>query len=421
MRQPNSAASDCHSPPGFPPSVISNPPTSSDLDSYFQTPSSNFFKSLRSELNEGYYSQALDKTKDAHPRRDKKNCFHAHDQSKNNGCGSQTLDSQDFSFLDSDFSPDESQNSSPPKKPKRCSSKSTTNSSVDTSPKNTTKSYYIYDDYSHSKAIIGEMIKADFPILHLLQKKQPYSIKTLSNALGPLSSQVESNQKYFLGLIHKGFYPKEIFKHLYNSHAVKLNTNFEKDIRRLKLGRHIFLASNQDRFHVIFENDQIWYYVPSLAIELSGSKEGQESLEEYSLDFEVSCMTLMPWLASLLFEFCTPSTIHIGNSKSTGSVGRLNVCIELYDRNVSMKFHAPDLESCQHVTMLILSFINVIAENPIMKKFLTRKKITQTNIHGYRFSLSKNDLEKKCDKIIMETEINMEVRVQKNGKSIGQS
>ena len=86
-----------------------------------------------------------------------------------------------------------------------------------------------------------------------------------------------------------------------------------------------------------------------------------------------------------------------------------------------MKFHAPDLRSRQHVTMLILSFIDVIAENPVMKKFLTRKKITQTNIHGYRFSLSKNDLEKKCDEIMMETEIDMEVRVQKNGESTSQS
>lgn len=273
---------------------------------------------------------------------------------------------------------------------------------------------------SGEEETIGEIIALSFPVLHALKAKLPFSPKSLSKAMGNLRSNVEESFEGLLDLINRGFYPKAVLQHLYDAHMIPDSADFQTAIQRLKSKRQVCLAPNKDRDQKIFKNCHVWYYVPFLVTGLCHNANIIEgNLEDYCLGFKVASNSIMPWLVSLLFEFCTASSVVIGDSVSRGSAGKLVISITLDSRNSKMKFFAADQATREHCLIVMLSIIDVINQSPVLRKLLTLQEISYSNMRGRGFVLTRESLQRQCDQIMLKMENEMKHRAIADGEQNG--
>merc|ERR1719334_2314855 len=82
---------------------------------------------------------------------------------------------------------------------------------------------------------------------------------------------------------------------------------------------------------MIFKNQQCWYYVPALASKLDDDfdVDAEDEVNNFVVTYGIKqhLTNFSCWLAILLFEFCTPSSIFVKRGGCHGSIGNLAVKI----------------------------------------------------------------------------------------------
>ena len=203
-------------------------------------------------------------------------------------------------------------------------------------------------------------------------------IKTLGELLHKMDLLVknENSLQILVNHMKDGFLPKNVFQKLFEEHCEK-QTSFFMELNNLKEAKQIFLATNLDKNKIIFQKKQCWYYIPGMAT--NSPEVNKESFEENTPDhllvFNINSITekLEYWTASILYDFCTASTIKIFKNYCSGSVGNLKVKIHIQPKKQCQILlnHDKDEKSQNHALLLLEGIKSSISNSFPLQLYLT--------------------------------------------------
>ena len=158
-----------------------------------------------------------------------------------------------------------------------------------------------------------------------------YSETTLVDMLNDIE---DSARNLLVTLLQQGFLPKNLLLkfHEHINHEQPLN----EVISDIKQKRLAFLSTNMDKTRCIFENETLWYFVPSLCkvIETTIENTKVDAPERVAIKLTYNMKSSneqkdMALLLGLLYEFCHPFTIKTSLAISSGSVGKVDMRVML--------------------------------------------------------------------------------------------
>ena len=217
-----------------------------------------------------------------------------------------------------------------------------------------------------------------FPQLATLAQRASFAIDHISEMLREADIPIPVHVNALRNIMEMGYYPKPIFQFFYEHFT---NGKLEEDLFELKEARQIFLAVDQDKMRKLFRRSQCWYFIPVLA-HLQASNEAESinrpTLASFIVIYELikDSKHLMPWLVTLLFDFCTPHTITIGKMESQGSVGKsfLRICVDKEGSNCKIFLHPDNKMSHDRALTLMEAVQETINECPVLSTRLELKK-----------------------------------------------
>ena len=237
-------------------------------------------------------------------------------------------------------------------------------------------------------------ISRTFPQLATLAQKAPFAVDHISEILRKADIPIPVDVNALRNILENGYYPKSIFQFLYE-HFV--DGKLEEDLLELKEARQVFLVTDQDKMRKLFLRLQCWYFIPVLAHLHAFNEVGSLNRPMPASFIVIYVLTndfkhLMPWLITLLFDFCTPHTITIGKTESQGSVGKLFVRISVDEEgsNCKISLHADDKKSCDRALMLMEVVKETINECPVLSRCLELKKFQEDIGHGLHDQSTEN-------------------------------
>ena len=182
-------------------------------------------------------------------------------------------------------------------------------------------------------------------------------------------------------LIRRGFLPKHLFKYLISDHVA--DEDFDRCIYQMKQERFMFLVPNQDTRRKIFQKKQCWYFIPIFVFTMRKKLDPMDNMDAVSVYNH--CLTLtytitgslrpMPWLAGLLYEFCSPYSVALSVTSSEAYVGKIKMIIKMNGMTgdrcyINVCCDKSNNSDIQHSTVLVATVRNIISKASIFENHL---------------------------------------------------
>ena len=274
------------------------------------------------------------------------------------------------------------------------------------------------------------ILDKQFPTLFRVSTEAAKGTKDLEEYLRKLehdSANHITDIESLANLIQHGFIPKDIFRKLYEKNGEKYPSTFFMKLNQLKYSRQLFVAVDQDEMNSILTPlpTRCWYFVPALAsLPLQNFHLPWSDIsEEFSIVFHINLKSkkLIYWVATLLFEFCTPASIEIYADECHGTVGKLKVRILANHQSKLCKIYlyGQDESSKNHAFILLEAVKATVCEHSVLSLYLSFARIEKKDFWGNVYEQNETPLKRHCDRVIQKIQKEIINEAEANGKRMG--
>lgn len=223
----------------------------------------------------------------------------------------------------------------------------------------------------------------------------------------------------FTELLRQGFCTKKLFQLLYSSVCKDESyKDLDGTIHEMRQERLAFLAPNKDERKRMFKKKQFWYYIPSFVRGMIGTPivdvdyENAVESEEFRLclSYKIesnNAFEVTPWLAGLLYEFCSPFSIVTSSSASVGTIGKIKINVKIITemKRCAIDIRCPEADNFakRHAVVLASAIINVVSKSPILNHRLNHLNIVKVN-KGSEYKMEWEALANTCDAALKDFE-----------------
>ena len=274
------------------------------------------------------------------------------------------------------------------------------------------------------------ILDKQFPTLFKVSKEAAKGTKDLVEYLSKLehdSANHINDIESLANFIQHGFIPKDIFRKLYEKNGEKHPSTFFMKLNQLKYSRQLFVAVDQDEMDSILKPlpTRCWYFVPALAsLPLQNIHQPCSDVsEEFSIVFHINSKSkkLTYWVATLLFEFCTPASIEIYADECRGTVGKIKVRILANHQSKLCKIclYGQDGSSKNHAFILLEAVKASICEHSVLSLYLSFARFEKRDFWGNVYDQNETHLKRHCDQVIQKIDNEIIQKAEANGNRMG--
>ena len=220
-----------------------------------------------------------------------------------------------------------------------------------------------------------------------------------------------------LKLLKQGIYPKIVLRmaHSETMETIPLATI----IAYMKQERQMFLCRDKDNNLKIFKRSTVWYFIPSLCIEVANNTPSWTIWKKdcISMDFSITripATNIMPWLVGLLYDCCHCFTIVTSPLMSTASVGNVNVRADIIpDENkcvICIFWQHDCFKDKQHATIIAAEMVEMVETTTTLKDMIKKSDIWKIDVGG---SKTQFDVETESEIVVRSMNESMHAKLLK--------